>query len=858
MNGRALFRNSLIGTVVASLLALWLPAGGGPENVLVVVNAESWSSRAVANEYMALRRVPATNRIELKGVGIRESIGVEEFRQTILLPILRHIEQNGLAPQIDYIAYSTDFPYRVDISADAEGRQLPKHLGTTASLTGLTFFYQSVMLKRLDYLDLAGNWYAPVPFLREADPPWSAGDRARYARVQAFFLEMRARKAGGREWTEEDDAWVRAGWEESVPVLRDLVARRPHSVEARYNLACGLAMLGRTDEAMAELTRTVEEGWANLAVGMAARQGWVDYTDIAKDEDFASLRGREDFQRLLDEVAAYRVRMPRMRAFDAATGWTITGQRVAPHLGARYFLSVMLGYTGGRGNSYDEVLAYLRRSAAADGTRPEGTIYLMANDDVRSTTRQWAVSGALDRLEESGVRGVVERGVLPEGRGDVAGLMTGTSKFAWEESGSTILPGAICEHLTSFGGMLGEEGSQTPLTAFLAAGAVGASGTVAEPYAIQGKFPNAFLQAYYTEGSSLAEAFYQAVTGPYQLLIVGDPLCQPWARPPRFRVEGLEPNQTVKGTVPVALRVDEEGPAAIVFHLYLDGRRFATIPGDGEFTLPTERLSDGHHELRVVAVAADVSQAQSRIVVPFLVANRQTEFALIQAPAEEIPYGERLLLEVDIPGAQRVDVFLGTKRLAGLESDAGTIQIDPQDLGLGPVELRYAAVLAEGEKRVSGPPLSFRVVPPPPLALPEERLPRRTEPGFQLVVGHEGDTKADVTVAALRGEWLEEHGVDADTSFAARGYFDVPRQGLYQFQFRGNLLGSCRVRIDEEILAIPEGDGWRTLPVALAEGTHSLTLFGRGAERPRLDVRFGGPGCRTAGAERFRRGLPEE
>jgi hypothetical protein len=36
-------------------------AGGGPENVLLLVNANSESSKTVANHYIALRQIPATN-----------------------------------------------------------------------------------------------------------------------------------------------------------------------------------------------------------------------------------------------------------------------------------------------------------------------------------------------------------------------------------------------------------------------------------------------------------------------------------------------------------------------------------------------------------------------------------------------------------------------------------------------------------------------------------------------------------------------------------------------------------------------------------------------------------------------------
>ena len=44
-----------------------------------------------------------------------------------------------------------------------------------------------------------------------------------------------------------------------------------------------------------------------------------------------------------------------------------------------------------------EALDYLQRSVAADATNPRGTIYFMENDDVRSTTRQWAFTSASKR-----------------------------------------------------------------------------------------------------------------------------------------------------------------------------------------------------------------------------------------------------------------------------------------------------------------------------------------------------------------------------------------------------------------------------------------------------------------------------
>jgi len=53
---------------------------------------------------------------------------------------------------------------------------------------------------------------------------------------------------------------------------------------------------------------------------------------------------------------------------------------------------------------------------------------------------------------------------------------------------------------------------------------------VQEPYSLQSKFPVPFLHGYYADGCSLAEAFYQSVLRPYQLIVVGDPLARPFAR----------------------------------------------------------------------------------------------------------------------------------------------------------------------------------------------------------------------------------------------------------------------------------------------------------------------------------------
>ncbi len=95
----------------------------------------------------------------------------------------------------------------------------------------------------------------------------------------------------------------------------------------------------------------------------------------------------------------------------------------------------------------------------------------------------------------------------------------GSASFAWIASGSKLVPGAIAENLTSLNGKMDGVG-QTKLTEYLAHGAAGSSGAVEEPYSLQQKFPLPFIHETYARGATLAEAFYQSVLGPYQLLIV--------------------------------------------------------------------------------------------------------------------------------------------------------------------------------------------------------------------------------------------------------------------------------------------------------------------------------------------------
>ena len=94
-----------------------------------------------------------------------------------------------------------------------------------------------------------------------------------------------------------------------------------------------------------------------------------------------------------------------------------------------------------------------------------------------------------------------------------------------------FLPGALADHLTSFGGdLLGK--SQMSSLRWLEAGATASYGTVSEPCNHWQKFPNpTVLLKHYLSGASAVEAYWKSVAWPAQGLFIGEPLASPYRAP---------------------------------------------------------------------------------------------------------------------------------------------------------------------------------------------------------------------------------------------------------------------------------------------------------------------------------------
>ena len=91
------------------------------------------------------------------------------------------------------------------------------------------------------------------------------------------------------------------------------------------------------------------------------------------------------------------------------------------------------------------------------------------------------------------------------------------------------IPGALADHLTSFGGdLLGNSGQMSALD-WLESGATASYGTVSEPCNYVQKFPHPqVLLLNYIQGATAIESYWRSVAWPAQGVFIGEPLAAPF------------------------------------------------------------------------------------------------------------------------------------------------------------------------------------------------------------------------------------------------------------------------------------------------------------------------------------------
>lgn len=761
------------------------------DRVVVVANAASPFSLALARRYCELRHVPATHLLALDGVpgnaATAQPATLEECRERILRPIDRWMGQRGLTDVVDAIVYSSGFPHAVDLG-DLPACKQP-YIGKLAALTGVTCFLRQVVAGDMSGIGLDANRYAPS----------LEGARARLSTAQQ------------QQWQQAQAALRRKDFAAARQLLQALTAA---SVDGGllYDLACCEALLGERDAAFASLQRAADAGFYNAVHAEA-------------DADLQSLRADARFQPLLQRMREHAPGSPPARGFgDAEEGR------------GKLYLSVMLAWLGPFGSSYDEACEWLQRSAAADGTQPQGTFYFLQNGDVRATTRMPLFAVAMAALQRQGRRAELLRsgfdgqdGVLPKGKDDVLGAVVGIANFDWSKCQSRIVPGAIVEHLTSFGATYQTNG-QTKLTAFLRAGAAGASGTVTEPYALQAKFPTPLIHGYYTAGCSLAEAFYQSVRGPYQLLIVGDACCRPFATLQAPTLDASEAPWV--GEVELA----PQARGAARCEAWIDGALLASGPVGAPLRIDSRGLADGPHELHLVAIGPAPVSVPTAITRTITVSNHGLQ-ATLHGPGKAVELGRQIVLTGRAPAGARWQILTGATLLA---SGSGSMRAEVPSavLGLGRSSLRLLAMV--GDHTVVSAPIDVETT--AAVCKGSGKAPGAVLPGLAVDLGS-GSRLRRLGVMAF----ADPLPVPAGATATVRGSFQLADAGLYEWSCgSGELRG---LSLDGGTMVDDHSDGGagaHGIVLDLAAGWHTFELQVRGGAVP-ARLSLGGP----KGAVRF-------
>ena len=787
------------------LLPCRLLAGGGPENVLLVVNGDSPISMQIANMYMHMRDIPPEHVLWLHDIPYPDTISIDTFRTRIWQPIRDFITKHNLDNEIDIVTYSAGFPYAVNYSADLKANKLPKlkYHGKIASLTGLTYFARHV---------------------ESGSPYYLAGNANRYFRrntAQRKSLPRPATEEETRLQKQAEKAYRKKDYLAALADYESLVRGFPEHGGLWHELARTQAVLGNHAEAITSLHQAVDHGWSNS-------------TETRNDPNLKLLASRAAWPGLLDRMERRNGPFQTAHGFSASYEWTGATQPVktfgSDSLNSHY-LSTMLAFTGTGGNSVPEVKNYLAAARSSDGTRPDGTVYLMVNNNVRSRTRQPLFAETVAELERRGrgaeilVRGKdKQNGVVPKDKDDVIGAVVGSATFNWKASGSRLLPGAVAESLTSYGGILNSKGGQTKLTEFLRQGAAGSSGAVTEPYSIQAKFPVPMLHVHYADGCSLAEAFYQSVEAPYQLLIVGDPLARPFARFAKVTLVSPDTNTPWSGVVTLEPEIVPAADRPIDhLELWIDGQLTAYALADKPITWDTRDMDDGYHELRLVAQEADAIETRSYTRASVVLANSEHRIAL-DPHARQIQFGNPVTVSGKAINGREASLWQGNRKLATVPVNDGRwqLQIPSSRLGIGPVSLGVRVTFDSGIV-VRSNPLQLEVEPPMYMA------------GTDTVTADKNKEKP----VKLNGRLPK---VTGQQQLDMSGQLKINRSGFFQLVLSGS--GKITIEISNRPLLTDQSiDRQKTsfFPLALQEGLHDLKIrFTPSTKRPYLNVMLEG------------------
>jgi uncharacterized protein (TIGR03790 family) len=212
----------------------------------------------------------------------------------------------------------------------------------------------------------------------------------------------------------------------------------------------------------------------------------------------------------------------RSHYFNSATYHPYTDFHIRPAM-------MLAGYTP------QDIVSLIDRGALAQNSLPTGNGYFIRTTDARRSDPRYAAFRAV--VGEWNHRNGLNMAFIDNSAGTGRDYIQNTPHVLFYETGlervpaiesNQYVPGALADHLTSFGGDLLAT-SQMSILDWIRAGATASYGTVTEPTANPSKFPQpVVLVSQYFYGNTALEAYNKSVLVPYQGVFVGEPLARPF------------------------------------------------------------------------------------------------------------------------------------------------------------------------------------------------------------------------------------------------------------------------------------------------------------------------------------------
>jgi uncharacterized protein (TIGR03790 family) len=254
--------------------------------------------------------------------------------------------------------------------------------------------------------------------------------------------------------------------------------------------------------------------------------------------------------------------------FNSATYQPYTDFHIRPAM-------MLAGYTP------QDIVSLIDRGALAQHILPTGDGYFIRTTDARRSDPRYADFRAV--VGEWNHQDGLKMGYVDNSARTGRDYIQNTPHVLFYETGleqvpaintNQYVPGALADHLTSFGGDL-LAGSQMSILDWIRAGATASYGTVTEPTANPLKFPHAtVLVSQYFYGNTALEAYNKSVLVPYQGVFVGEPLARPFGTEASF----------VHGVLSIKTSILRQGtPYSLIAGRFCSGP-FTTLKPDISFS----------------------------------------------------------------------------------------------------------------------------------------------------------------------------------------------------------------------------------------------------------------------------------